>query len=286
MGASLDRLLIPLSRAHPVTPASGALRHIEELFRRVACLPITDLDLPLSTLVAKVSKTAKQELSTHDIAQSLFSARMWELVTAGTSHFDIEVASTSETMLWRTMAQEFGLQHVRAMSVLSTIRRFQNQEDYEGDLVGNAKQVAQELYEEFNSPPQQASLSTFITSCLKLKDSLLVSAQAHNLFSVAPGSPYNPSDMHATNIEVPSGDEDKYSIVLTVWPGLVRLTEWNISEGAAPGGDWVAELVEGREWVQGHAMAWGELGKRGDVEVAGRAEVVVQRAGNRVSWSI
>jgi hypothetical protein len=85
--------------------------------------------------------------------------------------------------------------------------------------------------------------------------------------------------MHTTNLEVPVGEKDKYSVVLTVWPGLVRLTECNISEGLAPGGDWVAELVEGREWVQGHAIAWGELGRSGGVEVAGRAEVVVQRAG-------
>jgi hypothetical protein len=59
----------------------------------------------------------------------------------------------------------------------------------------------------------------------------------------------------------------------------MSLTEWNIPAGPAPDGDWAAELVEGREWVQGHPISYTDLGKRGGAEVMGKAGVVVERIG-------
>jgi hypothetical protein len=114
--------------ALPATGASDVTCHIEDLFHRITCIPLTDLGPPLQALIAKLASKP----ATSTIVQALFSARLWGSLTAGTSPFDPEGLSASETRLWETIAEHFGLQHVRAMSVLSAIRRCRD-EQYEED---------------------------------------------------------------------------------------------------------------------------------------------------------
>jgi hypothetical protein len=118
-------------------------------------------------------------------------------------------------MLWETMTEQCGLQHVRGVSVLSRTKRYEWME-YVDEVEEFVGEIDDGLMKEFKGP--EKGQKELLTACVGLKDKLLVTEKAHNLFYVPPSTFYDPTSMHASIFILPD-ESSKYRIVLMVWPG-------------------------------------------------------------------